>query len=343
MRIALIGAGAIGTIAGALISKGGEDIVLVDSYKDHVDAMNNRGATITGCLDENIPVKAILPGEMDGVYDLIITLTKQTGLVQCLEEVRKNMHPGTMILTLQNGIPEDIACGFVSRDRIMGGGVEFSATFVSPGVSRLTCAAMSLGVTFGSLEGPVDDRVRAVGVILSHIGHVKITTNLLGVRYSKLTDNSVFSAIPTALNCELGKVLDNDDAMKVVAHAGREAARIIARMGLVSEVIFGFQPTLENLDFNSPEEMKRVIDGYWRPIYSAYRQQVASMLQDIRKGIKCEINFINGKFVDKGRELGIATPYMSKLVEIITKLQDKVLPLESAWDNLESLRALGTD
>ncbi len=80
MRIALLGAGSIGTILGALISQGGGDIVLVDNYKKHIKALNQNGAKIGGFLNCVIPVNAILPNEMSGKYDLIISTTKQTAL-----------------------------------------------------------------------------------------------------------------------------------------------------------------------------------------------------------------------------------------------------------------------
>ena len=83
MKIALMGAGSVGTIIGALLSKGGEDIVLVDSYAEHVDVLNAYGARIVGYIDRSIPVHALLPGQTEGKYDLIISMT-------LLEHVRDN-------------------------------------------------------------------------------------------------------------------------------------------------------------------------------------------------------------------------------------------------------------
>ena len=130
MRIALLGAGSIGTILGALISRGGENIVLVDSYKNQVESLNQNGAKIIGFMDCIIPVKAILPNEMSGKYDLIISTTKQTTLTESLTNALPFMHDQTIVLTLQNGIPEDISKRIVGEERVMGGGVEFGASWV---------------------------------------------------------------------------------------------------------------------------------------------------------------------------------------------------------------------
>ncbi|MBV1757653.1 MAG: ketopantoate reductase family protein [Dethiosulfatibacter sp.] len=334
MKAALIGAGSIGTILGALVAKSGKDIVLIDNHKEHVEALNKYGARITGHLNETIPVKAITPDQMEGKYDLIISLTKQTTIRESLNSAKLFMHDETIVLTLQNGIPEDISKEIVGEKRVMGGGVEFSATWLKPGVSELTCPVLSCGITFGRINGEIDDKVKEVQDFFSGLMHVEVVDNLLGMRYTKLTDNSVFSALPTALNCDVGKVLDSEAAMRVIAHLGMEAAEIISALGIRPVKLFGLEPLKENLCFKNEMEMERVIKDYWTPIYTPYRDQIASMLQDIRHGKKCEINFINGKFVEKGKELGIKTPYMEKVVEIITKLQDGELSLENAWNNL---------
>ncbi|MCT4632141.1 MAG: 2-dehydropantoate 2-reductase [Firmicutes bacterium] len=335
MRIALIGAGSIGTIMGAHMTKAGEDVLLVDTNKDHVDALNKNGAKIVGHLDMTVPVKAALPEDMEGTYDLLILLTKQTVLKHVLEANRKHMHEDTIVLTLQNGIPEDISKTFVGEDRVLGGGVEYSATYIEPGVSELTCGANNVAITFGRLDGKITEKTLEVQKVFSGLAHAEIAENLMGTRYTKLTDNSVFSGLPTALACDIGKVLDDEKAMKVIAHLGREAGIVIEKLGIEPVELFGLQPFMENVYFENAEEREKVIKDYWTPIYTPYRQQIASMLQDIRNGRKCEINFINGKFVEKAKEVGVEVPFMERVVEIVTKLQDGELSLDNAWNNLD--------
>ena len=95
MRAALMGVGSLGTIIGALVAKNGGDLTLVDANKAHVDALNQNGATVIGKMELNaVPVKAITPEEMDGIYDLVILLAKQTyndvALRQLLPHLGKN-------------------------------------------------------------------------------------------------------------------------------------------------------------------------------------------------------------------------------------------------------------
>lgn len=77
-RIAVMGAGSLGTILGAYLSKAGRDVVLIDAYQAHVDALNQNGAHITGAVEMTVPVKAITPEQMEGQYDLFFYLAKQT-------------------------------------------------------------------------------------------------------------------------------------------------------------------------------------------------------------------------------------------------------------------------
>ncbi len=339
MRVALVGAGAIGTILGALLAKAGKDITLVDAYQEHVDAINRNGATLTGHLNETIQVNAVLPQGMSGKYDLIIHLTKQTVLKYSLEQCLPYLHDDSVVLCLQNGVPEELAASVIGDERVMGGTVSFSATFVEPGVSELTCPLDYMNVNFGRLDGRITPKVKEIQEFIEWAMPAHVTNNLLGKRYQKLTDNSVFSALPTALNCTIEPVLEDDYAMEVIANLGKEAGTIIQALGVTPEEAFGLHPTFENVNFETPSDLEKV-KGWWHDIYSPYKDQVASMLQDIRVGKKCEVDFINGKFIEKGKELGIELPYMEKVAEIITKLQDRELSLDNAWNNLEEFKEL---
>ncbi len=244
------------------------------------------------------------------------------------------MHDNTSVLTLQNGIPEDISKQIVGEERVMGGGVEFGATMLEPGVSELTSDESSLVITFGRLDGKINQITKSVQETFLKFGKSHVTTNILGVRYSKLTDNSTFSGMSAVLGCNNGKILDSYEAMTCIAHLGREAGLIIEKLGIKVEKIFGLQPLMENVGFQTKKEMDNVIYNYWTPIYTPFRAGVASMLHDIEKSRINEINQINGKFVELGQQIGIDVPYMETVVKVVSKLQAGELKLENAWDNL---------
>ena len=339
MRIALLGAGAIGTIIGALLTEGGHDAELVDNYKEHVEALRASGAKIVGGIEKSVPVKAIYPDELSGKYDLVISLTKHNAIEESLLNIKPFTRDSAIILTLQNGMPEEKSKRIFQESNLMGGGVEFSGTFMGPGVSKLASGKETLGVSFGSFEGPVTDKVLEVQKIMESVGHTEITDNLKGVRWTKLTDNSCFSGLATALGCTVGEILDDDFAMDCIAYTGMECADIIAKLGIKPVELFGLLPTRERVCFDNSEEKEKV-KNYWKKVYTPFRAQIASMLQDIRSGKKCEINNINGETVRVAKTLGIDVPFNRKIVELVTKLQDKEISLKHAWENLNEFKRL---
>ena len=166
------------------------------------------------------------------------------------------------------------------------------------------------------------------------LGHCELTENLRGVRYTKLTDNSCFSGLATALGCLVGDILDNRKAMECIAYTGMEAAKVIQALGVTPVELFGLCPTPENVCFQDQAGLDRVID-YWTRIYTPYRGQKASMIQDLEKGRVCEILQINGKFVSDGEKVGVPTPFNRKIVELVLEIQDGKMSLSDAWSNLD--------
>jgi len=339
VRIALLGAGAMGTIIGALLTEGGHDIELVDNYREHVDALNSNGAKIIGKIEKTIPVKAIMTEQLSGEYDLVLSITKHSAIEESLNGIKPFTHDDTIILTLQNGMPEEKSRRVFPEKNLMGGGMEFSGTFSGPGIAELTSEQSTLGITFGTYNGAITDKVYEIKKILESVGHIEIVDNLRGLRLTKLTDNSVVSGIQTAFACTVGSVLDDDLAMECIVQTGRECAQIIQALGVTPVEFFGILPTVERLGFETEEEKEKV-KAYWATLYTPVRDQVASMLQDVRNGKKTEVENINGEMVRLGKTVGVATPCNEKIAELIKKLQDGDQKLDDAWNNREEFRRL---
>lgn len=368
-RILIAGAGAMGTIIGALLSqsltnyqslifKNGlsnnlsknssnnltnkkHQVDLLDTNTDHINALNDKGAKIIGYLDATIKVNAINPDKLAGHYDLVISTVKQTALKTSLKQLLPFLHERSLVLTLQNGIPEDIAAEIVGKHRIIGGGMEFSGTFIEPGIVKLASPQDTLGFTIGEISDEISRKnsecLVKVQKILETIASCEITSQLREARFTKLTDNTVASAIPTALSCSLGKVFNDDQAIICVAELGRECSLVMQALDIKPLKLFGFQPTPENIAFNNKHERDQVIE-YWRKSYSRYHQQTASMLQDIQQGRLCEVDFINGKMLQEAERLGIEMPMNRAVINAIKTLQAGELALDEGWEQLETLK-----
>ncbi|MBQ8616472.1 MAG: 2-dehydropantoate 2-reductase, partial [Clostridia bacterium] len=183
MRSAIYGAGSLGTVLGAYITKNGGAIDLINRNRAHVEALNTTGARITGTVDMTVPVKAITPDQMEGKYDIILLLTKQLQNVAVVTMLRDYLAEDGVIVTLQNGLPEPGIAEIVGANRTMGCVVEWGATLESPGVVRLTSAPDSLSFHMGRMEGISDTQYNAVKALLEKMCPVHEEPNLLGARW----------------------------------------------------------------------------------------------------------------------------------------------------------------
>ncbi len=325
MRTAILGAGSLGTIMGAVVSKNGGDVVLVDSYKEHVDALNEKGATVTGYLDlKNIPVKAITPDQMDGIYDVVIVLLKQTANAVALRNLLPFIDENSVVCTLQNGIPEEAVAEIVGSDRTVGGTVGWGGGWIAPGVSQLYTKPEHMRIEIGSLDGAITEKLKRVEAFLKMAGDVEINTNLLGIRWSKLLMNSALSGMSAALGCTFGEIIDDEKAVRCAAHVADELIRVADLKGIGLEVIIPGKDFSE-LKFDDEAGRDHAVE-FLRDVYSVHRPQKASMMQDMEKGRPCEIDYINGIVSQNGDKFGLDTPFNDLIVKIVKEFEAGEIP-----------------
>lgn len=320
MRTAILGAGALGIIIGARMTQNGQQVDLIDSFKENVDALNANGATVTGFLELHQAVTALTPEQMTGTYDLVLLLTKQTANETALPKLLPHLHKDSVVCTLQNGVPEESVASYVGKERTIGGAVGFGATWLRPGVSELTSsmeAVEKFAFEIGEIDGIVRPRLEKVKQVLSTAGGTTILTNLMGIRYTKLLMNSTFSGMSAALNGLFSDVLANPKAMICVAHIANEVIKVCHGLGYRMVEMQG--SNFEFLELNSKTEIPSKMDFY-KKVWGRHNNK-ASMLQDLEKGKKTEIDYINGVVCRGGRKCGIPTPFNDMVVELVKEAE----------------------
>lgn len=325
MRSAIYGAGSLGTVLGAYITKNGGEIDLINRNRAHVDALNRQGAHIIGTVDMTVPVKAITPDQMKGSYDIILLMTKQLHNAEVVTMLRDVLAEDGVIVTLQNGLPEPGIAEIVGSHRTMGCVVEWGATLVEPGVCKLTSDPDSLSFHMGKMEGISDRQYAAVKSLLEMMCPVYEETNLLGARWSKLLINATFSGLGTVVGGCFGDVSENKDAQKVAIRCMKECIDVGHAAGVTFAPVQGKNIT-RLFDYKSA--FKRMIGIMLLPIaMKKHRAIEPSMLQDLRNGKPCEVDAINGVICAYGRKLGIPTPINDRIVEIIKQEETGALPM----------------
>lgn len=322
MRIAILGAGSLGTIAGAYIAAGGQNVELIDVYQAHVDALNQTGAQITGTTDFQAKVKAITPDDMSGTYDLVLLLTKQLYNESVLKDLLPYLDDQSVVLSLQNGIPEEKVASIVGRERVIAGSVEFGATFIEPGVSRLTTEFSRFkqyAFQIGELNGETTERIQQIKSILDLVGGTHISDNLVGTKWSKLLINNAFSGLSAALNVEYGVVLDHDISIVSAVRIADETIKVGHANGVKFATMSGFD--IESLEIQSEEDIPERIKTL-RVLMESSRLLKASMLQDLEKQRKTEIDYINGVVPRSALGKQISTPYNDMVLRLVKQAEE---------------------
>lgn len=342
MKIGVLGVGSLGTIIGALITKGGYDVDLIDINQQNVDGLNQNGAKITGFLEETIPVKAKHPNDLTGKYDVIFLLTKQVYTKDSLESILPFLNDDSVVCTLQNGIPEENVAAIVGKERTIGGVVGFGATWTGPGVSELTTeleVVKKYAFDIGELTGEITERLKTIKDILESVGYCEMIININGMKWSKLLMNATFSGMSAALGCTFGEVLNNQDAMRSLANIADETIKV-ARANKVQLVEMQGKD-FEFLELDKQEDIPEKM-AFYEDVWGPHANLKASMLQDLEKGRKTEIDFINGHVSKKGREKNIPTPY-NDLVCILVKKSEETKELPVFAENMKAFNLVSDE
>lgn len=330
MKAAIYGAGSLGTILGAFITKKGGQIDLINHNEKHVAALRRNGAVITGTLQFQQTVNALTDKEMTGIYDIIFLMTKQQHNDEVVTFLKDFLAEDGVIVTLQNGLPELGIGEIVGPQRVLGCTVAWGATMLGPGVCELTSSPDSLTFSLGSLEKEGDARIPQVKAILEKMGQVEVDGNFLGSRWSKLLINASFSGMSAVLGTTFGEAAGNRASRRIIQSIIKECIDVCAAAGIRIEPVQG-KDIVKLLDFHGP--LKKALSFFIIPIaIKKHARLKASMLQDLEHGKLTEVDAINGVVSAFGRKAGIPTPMNDKVVEIIHRIERG--ELRASLDNI---------
>lgn len=319
MRCAIYGAGSLGTVLGAYLTRGGQAVELINRNKEHVKALKENGAHITGTVEFTVPVTALLPDEMSGEYDVIFLMTKQLHNEEVVTNLKPMLSCNGVIVTMQNGIPEPDIAEIIGKERTIGCVVEWGATLSAPGECILTSDPDSLSFHMGGMDGVTDEKIKAVKEILEIMCPVHFEENLIGARWSKLLINATFSGLGTVLGGTFGDVSENKDARRIAVRCMKECIDVGHAAGAVFTPVQGKDITKL---FYYKGALKRTFAQILLPIaMKKHRAIEPSMLQDLKHKKPCEIDAINGVVCKWGKKCGVPTPINDRIVQIVNKEQ----------------------
>jgi 2-dehydropantoate 2-reductase len=299
MEIIVLGAGAIGSLYGAKLSAN-NDVTLI-GRDAHVAAINSEGLRIEGIESQVLRVRAATALDQLGPEALIILTTKVPDSATALGSIAPLVRDNTTILCLQNGIASERIARAALGDRgiVLRGITQFGAIFKSPGVIQF----MARGYT---LIEQHEGSERIAGVLSAAGLDCRVSPNIGADVWHKLVINCVVNPITAIMGCEVGGIA-NPQIAPLKRLVIDECIAVAAAEGV----------TFAN-------DFVREIDDRFRPSHN-----IASMLQDLRRGRPTEIDYLNGAVVAIAASHSIACPVNAALTTIIKTMEASGAALRS--------------
>jgi 2-dehydropantoate 2-reductase len=298
LKIAVVGAGAMGSVYAGLLGAAGHDVWAIDTWREHVAAMRERGLRVEGASgDRTVQVHATTRAGDAGVCDLVIIATKAMHVAEAAASARPLVGENTAILSIQNGLGgPDTTAGILGRERVAVGVVGgFGASMRGPGHAHHNGWEL---VRLGELTGPVTPRLENIAEVWRGAGfRVKCFDDIGQLVWEKLICNCAYSGPCAVADCTIAEVLQDPDLAAVSGGCATEAFAV-ARAKRI------------RLDFDDPV-------AYVRDFGSKIPNARPSVLLDLMAKRRSEIEVINGSIPRVGAEVGIEAPVNRAITALV--------------------------
>lgn len=319
--LAVLSTGSIGSCVGADLTRAGHDIVLIDQWPAHVEAMKAHGLRIIMTSSGEalqIPVQALHLCEVCALrrqFDIILLTAKSYDTHWMVEFIKPYLKPNGVLVSLQNSLNDQWIAPIIGYERDMGSVVELSAKMFEPGLVKRNTDHSRTWFALGELHGRITPRAEEVAQILSAAGKTEVTTNIWGAKWTKLVVNCMFMAICGILGIFDWEVTRNPQLLDLCIRLGKESMQVGTTLGFRLEPIFGLRA--EDFLGSTDEVLKKNLMAL---ISHIGKESLNCILQDHIKGRRSEVELLNGLVVRKGKEAKVPTP----LNEAIASLDKQV-------------------
>jgi len=314
--VLVVGAGAIGGVTAAKMTNEVRRVAVLDANEEHVERMKGEGLLVDDLGEERrVRLDAYAdPAELDGPFDFALITLKAPHLESALGPLLDRELVQTFV-SLGNGLVQERIAGIVGGERLIWGTVEWGSTNLGPGrLARTTQGPFIIGEP----DGEIRDRTRLLADALATVDEARVTENIRGQVWSKLLVNSTFSGLGAVSGLLYREVVEDPDGREAVLALWREGYDVGQAQNLELEEVLGVPA--ESLVARAPEDRERADEALEVAMQQAGATK-ASMLQDLERGIKTEVDVINGAVVEKGREYGVETPLNARVVELMHAME----------------------
>ena len=330
-RIAFVGAGAMGSYVGARIAHTGLDVTLIDPWAEHVAAIKKHGVSLSGTQGEaTVAVKALHIHEVQSLIrepvDIAFISVKSYDTEWATMLIRQYLSPAGFVVSLQNCINEERIAGIVGWGKTVGCVAStIGVSLDHPGQVVRTYKPGGAAYTVfrvGEVHGRITERIQNLAAMLNHVDSTEVTTDLWGERWSKLTANSMHNGLAAATGLGHTGIYGQEAPRRLAIRLGGEATRVGRALGFNVESVRGIPAdALVAAAYGESAALKSVeamISGWMTRMTDEGRPSTA---QDVLKGRRTEIDYINGMVIAKAAEAGIPVPTQSAILALVQRVE----------------------
>lgn len=344
-RMVFVGAGAVGAYVGGHLARAGEDVTLIDPWPEHIETIKHNGLNLSGTQGEHtVRVKALHLHEVQSLFkspvDIAFICTKSYDTEWATMMIKQYLAPSGFVVSLQNSINEERIASLVGWGKVVGciastiGVDAFKAGHVmrtrQPGGPAYTVFRV------GEVHGRITPRVQELAGMLSAVDSAKATSNLWGERWTKLTMNSMGNGVSASTGLNSKGMVELEMTRRLSIRLAGEAIQVGQALGYELEAIRGMPAekwvAASQGDAVALEEIEGGMLAGTKRMTEAGRPSTG---QDIVKGRRTEIDYINGLVAAKGEEVGVPAPTHTALTELVKRVERG--EIEPSPDNVASL------
>src|SRR5712672_2380397 len=333
-KIAIVGAGAVGGYAGAHMVQAGEDVTYIDPWPENVEAIRKDGLRITHIRDvEPFTVKprALHLTEAqqlakEAPIDIAFVCMKSYDTAWATTLIQQYLAPGGYVVSLQNCMNEETIAGIVGWGKTLGCiASSISVNLPEPGhIHRGAGKGGAAHTVFraGEVHGRITQRAEEICRLVSYADSTKVTGNLWGERWSKLVANVMGNGLSACTGLTGGEMLQSEPIRRFSTRLGSEAIRVGQAHGYQLEEILHLTPeTIARAGEGDETAMQSCDEQRFKDAKRTSSAQRPSMGQDMQKGRRTEIEFLNGFVVREGEKVGLSCSANAVLTDIVKRVE----------------------
>jgi 2-dehydropantoate 2-reductase len=333
-RIAVMGAGAVGGYAGAHMVAAGEDVTFIDPWPAHVEHMRKHGLRVTHAMDVaefSVSVRALHVTDAqqfakEKPIDIAFVCMKSYDTRWATMLIAQYLAPDGYIVSLQNCMNEETVAGVVGWGKTLGC-IASSITVNLPEPGHIHRGAGKGGAAHtvfraGEVHGRITERAKEVCRLVGFADSAKVTTNLWGERWSKLVANAMANGLSACTGLSGGEMLQSEPIRRFSVRLGSEAIRVGQALGYQLEDILHLPPeTIARAGEGDEAAMRACDEQRLKDAKRTASTQRPSMGQDMVKGRRTEIEFLNGLVAREGDKVGITCRANAVLTELVKRVE----------------------